>query len=187
MKRDRLPLRQKNLGQNSMEEKNLGKISIETKNFESGFHWDKKIWDKVPDLELEIFWKNFPMRQNFLRKVSIETKYFGTGFLVLGHLSLESGGKGTISCWDKMQLGQKKLGQISVFFKFLGSKYEGTKCFWDTFLRKDFLWVSLLWDRLPRDDYQGPHYRAPNKYDGFNLCRCISKERKNVYAESEKF
>ena len=144
-----------------MEEKNLGKISIETKNFESGFHWDKKIWDKVPVLELEIFWKNFPMRQNFLRKVSIETKYIGTGFLVLGHLSLESGGKGTISCWDKMQLGQKKLGQISVFFKFLGSKYEGTKCFWDTFLRKDFLWVSLLWDKLPRDDYQGPHYRAP--------------------------
>ena len=144
-----------------MKEKKLGKISIETKNFESGFHWDKKIWDKVPDLELEIFWKNFPMRQNFLREVSIETKYFGTGFLVLGHLSLESGGIGTISCWDKMQLGQKKLGQISVFFKFLGSKYEGTKCFWDTFLRKNFLWVSLLWDRLPRDDYQGPHYRAP--------------------------
>ena len=99
----------------------------------------QKIWDKVPDLELEIFWKNFPMRQNFLRKVSIETKYIGTGFLILGHLSLESGGKGTISCWDKMQLGQKKLGQISVFFKFLGSKYEGTKCFWDNFLRKNFL------------------------------------------------
>ena len=73
MKRDRLPLRQKNLGQNSMEEKKLGKISIETKNFESGFQWDKKIWDKVPDLELEIFWKNFPLRQNFLRKGSIET------------------------------------------------------------------------------------------------------------------
>ena len=56
-----------------MKEKNLGKISIETENFESGFHWDKKIWDKVPDLELEIFWKNFPLRQNFLRKGSIET------------------------------------------------------------------------------------------------------------------
>ena len=153
-----------------MKEKNLGKISIETENFESGFHWDKKNWDKVPDLELEIFWKNFPMRQNFLRKVSIETKYIGTGFLVLGHLSLESGGKGTISCWDKMQLGQKKLGQISVFFKFLGSKYEGTKCFWDNFLRKNFLWVSLLWDRLPRDDYQGPHYRAPLFWSEIDIC-----------------